>query len=176
MTSSVGLSAIFANVVVLLVLAGVGASPRMSQLARLVIATFALGCAWLITAAFDALRAPEWAMFMGVAVIVVSIVVVITTLHLWTHAGHAGETQPDHQGDDGGGGPRRHRPDGPRLGGGGRDPSWWPEFERQLASYLAERERETRQPAVLPTEPGTTRHQTARTTHRVARITPPADN
>jgi hypothetical protein len=49
MTSLLGLSAGFANVVVLLVLAVAVVSPRVSQLARLVIATFAFACAWLAT-------------------------------------------------------------------------------------------------------------------------------
>src|SRR5947209_6011659 len=94
------------------------AGPRPSQPARLVIATFAFACAWLITAALDAMRAPDWTMFMGGAVI-------------------------------GRGGPRRHWPHAPRPGGGGSDPSRWPEFERRLASYVAERERENR-PRVAP--------------------------
>jgi hypothetical protein len=67
-----------------------------SQLARLVIASFAFVCAWLITAAFDAMRAPVWTTFTGGAVIVASIAVVIATLHVWTQAGDGGETQPEH--------------------------------------------------------------------------------
>jgi hypothetical protein len=103
----------------------------MSQLSRLVIATLAFVCSWLITAAFDALRAPAAAMFVGGAVILLSIAAVIATLHRWARAG-----------DEGGGGPRRRSPDHPQPEGGGSDPSWWPEFERQLASYVAEQERE----------------------------------
>ena len=153
MTSWVGLSAAFVNVVVLLGLAAAAVGPRLSRLARLMISTFAFVCVWLITAAFDALRAPDWTMFMGGAVIVVSIVVVIATLHRWTQAGDLGETQAARRGDEGGGGPRRHGPDAPQPGGGNSDPSWWPEFERRLSSYVAERQRENRPPVLLPAAP-----------------------
>jgi hypothetical protein len=152
MTSPIGLSDVCANVVVLLALAAAVASPRLSQLARLVITTLAFVCAWLITAAFDAARAPDWTMYTGGAVIVASIALVIATLHLWTQAGDGDESEQEH-GDEGGGGLRRRWPDAPQDGGGGSDPSWWPEFERQLALHVANYERETRLPAVLPAEP-----------------------
>jgi hypothetical protein len=105
----------------------------MTQLTRLVVATLAFVCAWVITATLDAIRAPGGAMFFGVAAIAVSIVAAVATLHRWAQPGGAG-----------GGGPRRHPPSGPNAGGGS-DPSWWPEFERQLALYVAERDRENRQ-------------------------------
>lgn len=115
---------------------------ELSRLARLMIAAFALACAWLVTAALDAMRAPDWTMYTGGAVIMVSIVAVIAALQLWTQAGDAGETEPARRSDEGGGGPRRQRPDAPQPGGGGSDPSWWPEFERRLALYATERETE----------------------------------
>jgi hypothetical protein len=148
MTSLIGLSAVF-NVLVLVVLAAAVARPRLSPLARLMIATFAFAWTWLVNAAFDATQPPAWTIVMGGAVIVVSVVVVLATLHLWTQAGDDGETKPEHRDDEGDGGPRRHRPDAPEPPGGGSDPSWWPEFERRLASYAAERER-NRHPAGLP--------------------------
>lgn len=152
MTSSIGLSAVFGNTVVLLALVAAIASPRMSQLARLVISTLAFTLAWFTTTAVGETGAPDWTMFMGGAVIVVSTLVVIATLHRWTQAGDGGENQPEHRADDGGGGPRRHQPAPPR-GGGGSEPSWWPEFERRLALYTRERERERRRPCVVPAEP-----------------------
>ena len=152
MTSVLGPVSAFADVVILLALAAAVASPRPSQLARPVIATCAFACAWLMTGVFDAVRAPDWTIFLGGAVIVVSIVVIAATLHLWTQGGDGADSGPGHGGDHGGGGPRR-RPDAPPHRGGGSDPSWWPEFDRQLASYVAEREREQRQPAPLPAEP-----------------------
>jgi hypothetical protein len=125
---------------------------RLSPSARLVIATFAFVCAWLVTGALDVIRALDWTMVLGGSVIVVSIAVVVATLHLWTQAGDANASQLQRRGDEGGGGPRHYWPDSPLPGGGGSDPSWWPEFERRLAFYVAERDRENRPPAVA-TEP-----------------------
>ena len=139
MTSSIGLLSVFADVVILLALAAAVSSPRVSSLARPMIATFAFACAWLITA-FDALRAPGWTVSLGVAVIVVSIGLITATLHIWTQevdGGAGAGPRPD----EGGGGPGRRRPDAPQHGGGGSNPSWWPEFERQLALYVAKREK-----------------------------------
>jgi hypothetical protein len=150
------LAGVTADGVILLVLVAAVASQRVSQLARLLIATFAFMCAWLLAAGFAALRAPGWTTFTGCAVIVVSIVVMIVSLHLWTQAGEGGQSDGEHRGDHGGGSSRR-KPDAPRRGGGGDDPSWWPEFERQLALYVAERDGGTQQPAVLPGRSGEAR-------------------
>jgi len=109
MTSWIGLLGVFADVVILVALAVAVASHRVSLLGRLVIATIAFACAWLLAAGFDAIGARGWTMFLSAAVIVVSIGVNVATLHLWT------------QGGDGA-------------------PSWWPDFERQFADYVAERE------------------------------------
>jgi hypothetical protein len=142
MTSSVGLLATVANVVILLALVAAVASPRVPQLARPVIATFGFACAWLLTAVLDALRAPGWTIFMGGAVIVVSILVITVTVHLWARAGSGGESSEGQLGDHDGGGPRLCPPDAPQHGTGGSDTGWWPEFERQLAFYVAQREAE----------------------------------
>lgn len=131
----------------------------MSHLARLLISTLAFTCAWLVTAVLAAMRAPGWTIFVGGSVIVVSIAVIVVTLQVWTQEGEVGDSGPGHQGDYGGGGPRRRRPDAPQHGGGGSDPSWWPQFERQLAFYLEEGETK-RQVAVRPAEP--VRHATTR--------------
>jgi hypothetical protein len=140
MTSWIGLLSAFAALVTLLALATAVASPRLSLLARLVIATLAFACAWLSTAVFDAVRAPGWTIFLGAVVILVSIVAIATTLHLWTQEGEGGDGGPGDRGGPGEGGPRRRRPDAPQPGGDDVDPSWWPEFERQLALYLSERQ------------------------------------
>jgi hypothetical protein len=135
LSAMLGLLSVFADVAILLVLAAALASPRMSQLARPVIATFAFACAWVITAASDAMHAQRWTIFVGAAVIVVSIVVITTTLHLWTQGDDDGDGGPGHRGSHGGGGPRSRQPDAPHHGGGDDDASWWPEFERELALY-----------------------------------------
>jgi hypothetical protein len=172
MTSSIALFGVVADVVLLLSLVAAVASPRVSQAARPAIATFAFACAWLVTAGVDAMGAPGWTIFLGGAVIVASIVVLIATLHIWTQGGDVADRGP-HRGD-GGDGPRRPRPDAPQRGGGGTDPSWWPAFERQLATYVAEREREKREPAVFPAEPAPRAITPPPKQHSVPRNPPPA--
>lgn len=109
----------------------------LTPLARALIATFAFVCAWLLSAALATLHAPRWTMFTDGAVIVTSIIGISVGLHFWTQADEGGESD-DGQGGERRGGPRRPRPDAPPGGGG--DPSWWDEFERQLAFYVAQRE------------------------------------
>jgi hypothetical protein len=159
MTSTIGLLAVAVDVVILVAPVVAVASPRASHLARLLTSTLAFTCAWLVTAALAAMRAPGWTIFVGGSAIVVSIAVIVVTLQLWTQEGEVGDSGPGHQGDYGGGGPRRRRPDAPQHGGGGSDPSWWPEFERQLGFYLEEGETK-RQAAVGPAEP--VRHASTR--------------
>jgi hypothetical protein len=127
------------------------AKGRTSALPRLLIAVFAFMCAWLLAAELGALGAPGWTMFMGGAVIVVSIAVMLGAVHVWSQVGEGGESEGEHRGDDGEGGPR---PDAPEPGGGGNDPRWWPEFERQLAFYTAEREERKQHAAMLPARAG----------------------
>lgn len=140
MTSWIGLLSVIVDIVILVALAVAVASRRLSQIARPVIATFAFVCAWLLVAGVDAMGVRGWTIFLGAAVIVVSIAVMTATLHLWAQGGDGGDLGPGHRGAQGGGGPRRRRPDTPQHGGGDA-PSWWPDFERQLADYVAERER-----------------------------------
>lgn len=109
MTSWLGLLSVFADVVILLALAVAAASRKVSRLARLVIATVAFACAWIVAVGFDAIRVRGWTLVLSGAVIVLSIGVIIATLHRWTQGG-----------DDA--------------------PSWWPDFERQFADYVADRE------------------------------------
>lgn len=148
MTSSIDVLSVFADAAIVLALVGTVANPRVSPLTRLVIATFAFACAWLMTAVVDAIRAPGWTVLLGGSDIVLSIVLLTAALHRWTREPDGSEQGPH----DGGGwdGPRP-RPDAPQHGGGDNDLSWWPEFERQLASYVAERETENPQPAVRTT-------------------------
>ena len=140
MTPWIGFVSVFVDVVILVMLWAVVASPRVSSLARPVIASLAFACAWPATAVFDALGAPRWTIFLGAAVIVVSIVMITATLQMWTQETDGSETGPEPRGDHGEGGHGRRRPDAPRDGGGGSDPRWWLEFERQLGSYVAKRE------------------------------------
>jgi hypothetical protein len=140
MTSWLGLLSVFADAVILLVLAAAIANRNVSRLARLVIATVAFVCAWLIAAGSDAMGVRGWTIFLSAAVIVVSLAAITATLHFWTLGGEGGDAEPGPRGAHGGGGPRRSQPDAPQHGGGGA-PSWWPDFERQFEAYVAESER-----------------------------------
>jgi hypothetical protein len=147
-----------ADVVILAALGVAVASRRVSQLARPVIATLALACAWLIAAGSAAMQAPGWTMFLGGVVIVASIAVATATLHVWTQGGDGGDIAPGERGAHGGGGPGRGRPDAPQPGAGGSAPDWWPEYERQFALHVAEREIARRRPAVRRGEPAPDGH------------------
>lgn len=142
MTASVDLVSVCADVAILLTLGATVAIPTFSPLARLVIATFALAFAWLAAAVLDATRSADWTILLAGAVIVVAVAVTTATLHRWTQEGADGDSGPGHRDTRGGGGPRSRRPDAPRGRGGDSAPSWWPEFERELALYAAEREME----------------------------------
>lgn len=154
-----------ANVSILLALGAALASPRRSHVARPLVATLALACAWLLTAVLYALRADRWTVILGGGVIVASVVAALVTVHLWTQAGAGSESDPRQRGDGGGPGPRRGRPEAPKPGGDGGEPGWWPEFERQLASYAAERGRATGERAVrrAPSTPAPPRGGTGAT-------------
>jgi hypothetical protein len=141
MTPSIPVLGLAAQVLILLALVAGVVNPRASQLTRAMIATFAFTCAWLVTAVLGGLGAPGWTMLTGGAVIVVSIGAITVTVHVWTREA-GGESGPGRRGNGGGGAPPGRRPDPPQLGDCGQDPGWWPEFERQVASYVAERERE----------------------------------
>jgi hypothetical protein len=140
MTTSINLLIVFADVTVLLALAGAVASRGVSSLARAVLATFAFLGAWLMTAVLDAIHAPGWTILLGGALIAANIVAISATLHLWAREGDCRDDAPGQPGDHGGDGPGRGWPDAPPPGGGGSDPTWWPKFEQQLAAYVAGRE------------------------------------
>lgn len=141
MTPPIGLLTGFAGVLILLALAAAVASPKVSPLGRAVVATLVFGCAWLTTAVADALQASDVTMFIGGAVIVVSAVAMVVSLHLWTQESDGGQGGPGDPHERGGGGPRCDRPDAPHHGGDGGDFGWWPEFEHEFALYVAGRER-----------------------------------
>src|SRR5947209_3547441 len=132
MATSVGVGGLLADVVILLALLVAVTRPRVAQVTRPLIATFAFACAWVVTVACDALRAPSWTLVIGAAVLVAITGVIIITVHLWTLEPHDDENPPAPSDEDGGGGPGHRRPDPPRQGDGGTDPHWWPEFERQF--------------------------------------------
>lgn len=74
---------------------------------------------------------------VGGAVIVVSIVAIIATRHLWSQQGGGSDSRIGHRGDDDGGGPRHRRP---RLGGTAATRIGGLSSKRQLALHVAEHE------------------------------------
>jgi hypothetical protein len=142
MASPIGLLGMFADAMILMAVAAGVARSSVSRLARPVIATAAFASAWFVAVVLEAARAPAWATIIAGAVIGLTILAIIATLHVWTRGEDGGESDPEDRGD--GGGPRRRAPDAPPPAGGDSGLDWWPEFEHQLALYMAERERGTR--------------------------------
>lgn len=132
----------------------------LTPLARALVATLVFVCAWLLSAALATLHAPRWTMFTDGAVIVTSIVGIYVCLHFWTQEDEGGESDDGQGGDHRGGGPRRPRPDAPPRGRGG-DLSWWGEFERQLAVYVAQHEPGTGQGGGLAVRAAATSRRTS---------------
>lgn len=110
--------------------------------ARLPLALTAFASAWSTCFVLLKTQAPHWTILPGAALVLGGIVVVVV----------AGQTSLPHDaGDDGsddggtgGGGPGRRPPDRPTGGGDPAEPSWWPQFERDLARYVAQREHDER--------------------------------
>jgi hypothetical protein len=106
----------------------------MWRLARPLVACCGLSSAWGAWV-LAVLRGPASMIALTSAVFAIGSVVTAITIHLATC-----DTE-DH--DDGGtGGAPRSRPEAPDGGGGDGEPLWWPEFERELAAYAAQRERQ----------------------------------
>lgn len=124
-------------------------SGRSAGTVRIALALAAFASAWALCFLLARLHAPTWAGLCGGASVVVSLFAVIAAAQLSLPNGRG--SGPD---DAGGGGGNRPPPDRPPDGDGPADPSWWPQFERDLARYLAEQPRQApKSPAVAPNEP-----------------------
>lgn len=130
-------AAIGDSALLLAVWASVIPAPRR---ARLPLALVSFGCAWLLSFLLAGLHAPAWALAVSAGAIAISIGMVITAAQLSTR----GDSGGGGDSDDGDGGLGRRRPKRPEGGGGPAEPSWWPEFERELRRYISERESVTR--------------------------------
>jgi hypothetical protein len=120
-----------------LVLLWIALRARMPRVARPLVACSGLSGAWGAWVLVIVVHGPVWMMALTVSVFALSSVAMGVAIHLATY-----EEEDRH--DGGGGGAPSLSPEAP--GGGGDDePLWWPEFERQLAAYAAQRDRE-RQP------------------------------
>jgi hypothetical protein len=100
------------------------------------VALTAFASAWGLCYLMLRLRFPTWATVPGTAAVLISMVLVVAVAQISLREDAGGEGT---EGDDGGGG--MQPPDRPIDRGGPAEPSWWPEFERDLADYLVERER-----------------------------------
>lgn len=89
------------------------------------------------------------AIAVSAVIALVALASFIVWLYVWAVRqsqlrGDAGDGDVD--GGDGGGGQRRNPPS--PTGPAGGDPAWWPDFERQFASYVAGRR--AQQEALVP--------------------------
>jgi hypothetical protein len=85
-----------------------------------------------------------WFAFVAAVLIVIAVVVAAKKSHPHDGGGSA---------DEGDGGLGSRPPVRPVDGGGPVEPAWWPEFERELARYTAQRERAksiSREPLSVP--------------------------
>jgi hypothetical protein len=118
------------------------AARRLPRPVRPLIALLGHSGAWGVWALILVLRGPGWMAGLAAMVMVVSGAVMAITIHLVTR-----EEEDGGGGGDTGGGPGPE-PEAPRDGGGDTEPPWWPEFERELADYAAQRERDRRRQPV----------------------------
>jgi hypothetical protein len=110
---------------------------RIARVARPLIACFGLCGAWGAFVLAIVVHGPGWMMALTVSAFALSSVALGVAIHLAT-------CEEEDRHDGGAGGAPRLSPEAPD-GGGGDEPLWWAEFERQLAAYAARRDRE-RQP------------------------------
>lgn len=110
---------------------------NMSRVARPLVACSGLSGAWGAWVLVIVTHGPVWMMALAGLVFGLGSVAMGVSIHLATY-----EEQGRHEG--GAGGAPDPSPEAP-SGGGGDEPLWWPEFERQVAAYAARRERD-RQP------------------------------
>lgn len=133
--TGVALGAIGASVVVVALWAAAIRVQRVPRKARLPLALVAFVGAWVLCFALVKLEYPRWAQLAAAAAAFISFFVVIVAGQRSLPRGGGGGGD-----DDGGGGLDRPKPDRPTDGGNPTEPDWWPEFERELARYQAERQ------------------------------------
>ena len=110
----------------------------MPRLARPFVASAGLSAAWGAWVLVVVLHGPASMIALTLCAFAIASVATAISIHLATR---------DEEKRDGGdmGGGTDSVPQAPQGGGGNTEPPWWPEFERQVADYAAERERR-RQP------------------------------
>lgn len=111
------------------------AGRRVPRLARPLVACVGVAAAYGAWAMVLLVRGPSWMVALTSACIAFGSAAMALALHAVTR-----EEEDGGGGGDVGGGPGPE-PEPPGDGGGDIEPPWWPEFERQLASYVARTER-----------------------------------
>jgi amino acid transporter len=144
MTGFIGASAAIGDAVVLVSLWAVVLCGRAPRAARVPLGLIAFAGAWTLCFFLMKSHSPRWTWFAcGAAVVISVLMLVVAAQTSLPHDGGGGGND-----DDGGGGLEPRPPDRPIDGGGPSEPEWWPEFERGLARYTAERERSERETLV----------------------------
>lgn len=116
--------------------------PGIPRIVRPMIALVGLCCSWGAWVVALLVPAPSWMTVLAGVFFALSSAGLGAAIHLATRE----EDEQAGGGDaDGGRGPAPETPGG---GGGDAQPEWWPEFERELASYAAQQE-----PAERPRQP-----------------------
>lgn len=106
----------------------------MPRLARPFVASAGLSLAWGAWVLIVVLHGPASMFALTLSAFAIASVATAISIHLATR------DEEKRDGGDLGGGPDP-LPEAPQGGGNG-EPPWWPEFERQVADYAAERERQ----------------------------------
>lgn len=117
----------------------------MSRIIRPLIACVAVSLAWGAWVLPLVVHAPWWFTAVTGGFFLISAACLGVSIHLATR-----EDSDQAGGGEEPGGSRRLAPEGPRGGGGEPQPEWWPEFERELASYASQQE--PAEPARQPVE------------------------
>jgi hypothetical protein len=120
-----------------LVLLWIALRVSVPPVARPLVACSGLSGAWGTWVLVIVVHGSVWMMALAGSVFALSSVAMGVAIHLATY-----EEEDRH--DGGAGGSPSLRPEAP-SGGGDNEPLWWPEFERQVAAYVARHDRE-RQP------------------------------
>ena len=143
MSGSTEALAALGGTVVLLSAWAVVLSGRAPRQAHLPLGLIAFADAWALCLFLSRSEAPRWTSWAAALAVLISIVVIVVAAQRSVpREGGGGDA------DDGDGGLGKRPPDGPIDGGSPTEPAWWPEFERELARYTAQRERARREAAI----------------------------
>ena len=126
------------DAVVMVALWALVVAKRVPRIARLPLALMSFGCAWMLCFMSTRSHLAKWTWLGGIVAILISLTLLIVAAQLSLPSDSGG-------GEDGEGGLPRRAPDPPTDGGDPAEPSWWPEFEHDLARYSAERDRRERE-------------------------------